>query len=160
MALYTERRVKKLVLRLKEEYDGLIRTQREEMRRLKEENRNLSARLLQLEGERAGVADALVFAAKESEKFAADRKAEAENENKELLLLAEKCRLLSEKLQEKYPDHEDILEFSRFTEELRRGLGEETGETSEFNMEDVIAPKQPLDLGKLCRELGLMEDDV
>ena len=30
---------------------------------------------------------------------------------------------------------------------------------SGFHMEDVLAPKKPLDLGKLCKDLGLMEED-
>ena len=40
---------------------------------------------------------------------------------------------------------------------------EALGETSEeeedgLDMEEVLAPKQPLDLGKLCKDLGLMEE--
>lgn len=158
MALYTEGRVKKLVVRLKEEYDRALARQREQTAALKEENRALKARVLKLEGERREVADALILAAKERKQVAARTAAEAENERTELLLLAGKCRRLSEDLQKKYPDAEDVAAFSAYAEELGVAVGESREET--FNMDDVIAPKQPLDLGKLCRSLGLMEEDA
>ena len=78
-----------------------------------------------------------------------------------MLLLAEKCRLLSEKLLAKYPDREDVSAFSAFVEKLHATLGEDepSAEEDGFNMDDVLNPKQPLDLGKLCKELDLMEED-
>lgn len=159
MALYTGKRVKRLIARLKEEYETALNEQLGAAARLKEENRTLRARLLVLEEERANVADALVLAAKEGDRLSAERARAAENENRELLLLADKCRLLSDRLQEKYPDREDVAEFSAFTAQLLKELGEEEA-PSGFNMDDVIAPKYPLDLGKLCKEMGVMEDDL
>lgn len=158
--LYSGRRVKKLITRIQREYGAALEEKQREMGLLKEENRMLEARVLKLEEERGSVADALIFASKARETLSEEQKKAQENENRELKLLADKCRRLSETLQEKYPDREEVAEFSRYTEELRRGLGEEEAEDTGFNMDDVIAPKQPLDLGKLCRDLGLMEEDT
>ena len=72
--------------------------------------------------------------------------------------LAEKCRLLLDRLLAKYPDEEDTRDFEAFTTELRQQLGEDIGDENGFNMDDVLAPKEPLDLEKLCKELDLMED--
>ena len=157
--LYSEKSVRELILRMKEEYDGVVRGQRELIERLKEENRTLLARLSVLEGERGEVSDALVHAVKEGARIREQNGKVAENERKELLLLAEKCRLLLTKLSAKYPDEEDIADFKAFTEALEEELGIDREEETGFNMEDVIAPKGPLDLGELCRGLGLMEED-
>ena len=160
MKLYSEKKVRTLVERLREEYEEVVRSQREVLESLKEENRVLSARASQLEGERGEVSSALVHAVKEGERIKEEGLHTAENERKELLLLAEKCRLLSARLTEKYPDEEDCADFAAFTDALREKLGEtEESEEVAFNMDDVLFPKQPLDLGDLCRGLGLMEDD-
>ena len=53
--LFSEKDVNKLVLRLKEEYDGVLARQRAAAEELKEENRRLRARVLELEGERGSV---------------------------------------------------------------------------------------------------------
>ena len=155
---YKEKEVKALVARLKEEYEGVVRALREEKEELKEENRLLSARLSVLESQRSEVSVALMRAVKEGERIKEESSAEAEGEKKELLLLAEKCRLLSERLLQKYPDEEDVKAFAAFNEELNARLGGES-EESGFNMDDVLSPKEPLDLEKLCKDLGLMEDD-
>lgn len=156
--MYSEKSVKKLVARLKKEYDAVLATHREETEELKEENRQLRARLSVLEGERGTVSDALVHAVREGERIREESEKSLENEKKELLLLMEKCRLLSERLTKKYPDAEDTLEFAAFTAELAERMGESTPEP-QFDMDEVIAPKGPLDLGQLCRDLGLMEED-
>ena len=83
---------------------------------------------------------------------------EEENARREFELLSEKCRLLSESLLKKYPDAEDSKAFSAFTDSLAQQISGEEGESS-FDLDEVLAPKQPLDLGKLCKELGLMEED-
>ncbi len=155
MALYTGVRVKKLVARLKEEYDGALAAQRRAADGLKEENRQLKARVMQLERERREVADALILAAKERERAARESAAEDENEKREMRLLASRCREACAQILEKYPAAEDAAALSAYAERLCP-----SGEESGFDMEEVIAPKQPLDLGKLCRSLGLMEEDA
>ncbi len=156
--LFSEKDVKKLVLRLKTEYNEVLIKQHALAEELKEENRNLRARLSQLERERGDVSSALVRAVREGERVKAEGLEAAENERRELKLLAEKCRLLLDRLLAKYPDEEDTRDFEAFTTELRQQLGEDIGDENGFNMDDVLAPKEPLDLEKLCKELDLMED--
>jgi len=155
---YKEKDVKKLVERIREEYSLVVERYKDGNLRLKEENTELRARLSVLEGERENVSQALVHAVSEGDRIKRDGELEAENRNRELMLLAEKCRLLSDRLLKKYPDEEDCAEFAAFTDSLRENLGMEE-EPTEFDMEEVLAPKQPLDLEKLCRDLGVMGDD-
>ena len=165
---YKEKEVKALVARIKEEYDAVVKSQREAQEELKEENRQLRARLSVLEGQRSEVSAALLRAVAEGERIKQECAAQLDSEKKELSLLAEKCRLLSERLIQQYPDKDDVNEFKTFTDALRSHLGEEVeesvGEDEEdeetgFDMDDVLNPKEPLDLGNLCKELGLMEED-
>lgn len=157
--LYRERDVKALVARLKAEYDGVLQSVREMAEELKAENRALRARISVLEGERSDVSEALLVAVREGERVKKESVEISAGERKELMLLAEKCRLLADRLNEKYPDEEDVSDFTAFTAELKKQLGEEGEEESGFNMDDVLAPKEPLDLEKLCKDLGVMEDD-
>ena len=155
--LYTKRDVQMLVRRLRDEYDAALKEQKAASEELKAENRALSARVSELEGERGSVSEALVHAVKEGERIKEEGSRAAENGQKEFALLAEKCRLFLAKLMQKYPDEEDPQAFAAFVESLSGALGEEE-EESGLDMDEVLAPKQPLDLGKLCKDLGLMED--
>lgn len=155
--LYTKRDVQMLVRRLRDEYDAALKEQKAASEELKAENRALSARVSELEGERGSVSEALVHAVKEGERIKEEGSRAAENGQKEFALLAEKCRLFLAKLMQKYPDEEDTQAFAAFVESLSGALGEEE-EVSGLDMDEVLAPKQPLDLGKLCKDLGLMED--
>lgn len=155
LGLYSKKDVEKLVDRLREEYEEALRTQRQAAEELKEENRNLAARVSQLEAERATVADALVDAVKAGERIRKESEDAAANGGKELSLLIAKCRLLSGNLMAKYPDAEDVKAFSDFVDALQSEASEEE---DGLDMDEVLAPKYPLDLGKLCKELGLMED--
>lgn len=158
--LYSGKSVRKLVSRLKEEYEGVVRQHQAAAEALKEENSALRARISTLEGERGNVSSALVHATAEGERIKDEMLKTCENERKELKLLAEKCRLLTDRLTQKYPDEEDVSDFAAFLSALKKQLGEEEEEEETgFNMDDVLAPKEPLDLGKLCKELGLMEED-
>lgn len=155
LGLYSKKDVEKLVDRLREEYEEALRTQRQAAEELKEENRNLAARVSQLEAERATVADALIDAVKAGERIRKESEDAAANGGKELSLLIAKCRLLSGNLMAKYPNAEDVKAFSDFVEALQSEASEEE---DVLDMDEVLAPKYPLDLGKLCKELGLMED--
>lgn len=164
MKKYKEKEVTALVSRLKEEYEAVVKRQREAAEELKEENRQLRARLSVLEGQRSEISAALLRAVAEGERIKQESAAQADSEKRELVLLAEKCRILSERLTEQYPDKDDVQEFQTFTDALRShlGEGEETESEEEecsFNMDDVLNPKEPLDLGNLCKELGLMEEE-
>ena len=155
LGLYSKEDVEKLVDRLREEYEEALRTQRQAAEELKEENRNLAARVSQLQAERATVADALIDAVKAGERIRKESEEAAANGGKELSLLIAKCRLLSGNLMAKYPDAEDVKAFSDFVEALQSEASEEE---EGLDMEEVLAPKYPLDLAKLCKELELMDD--
>ena len=155
LGLYSKKDVEKLVDRLREEYEEALRTQRQAAEKLKEENPNLGPRVTQLEAERATFADALIDAVKAGERIRKESEDAAANGGKELSLLIAKCRLLSGNLMAKYPDAEDVKAFSDFVEALQSEASEEE---DVLDMDEVLAPKYPLDLGKLCKELGLMED--
>ena len=155
--LYTKRDVQMLVRRLRDEYDAALKEQKAASVELKAENRALSARVSELEGERGSVSEALVHAVKEGERIKEEGSRAAENGQKEFALLAEKCRLFLAKLMQKYPDEEDTQAFAAFVDSLSGALAEEEEESGLY-MDEVLAPKQPLDLGKLCKDLGLMED--
>lgn len=155
--LYTKRDVEKLVRRLREEYSAVLGQQQAAAEAIKAENCTLAARVSELEAERSGVSQALIGAEKERERIREESAREAENGAKELSLLIAKCRLLSQTLAAKYPDADDVRAFSAFVETLRGAAAEEEEETT-LDMDEVLAPKQPLDLGKLCKDLGLMED--
>lgn len=152
--LYSEKDVKKLVARLKAEYEETVDSHRAAEEGLKEENRRLRARVSELETERSGAFSA--FAAADAAKDAARKEGEqaCEAERRELALLIQKCRTALDRLRAKYPDEEDVAAFDAFCRELN-------GETDEdgFDMSEVTSPKGPLDLGKLCKELGVMEDE-
>lgn len=155
--LYTEKDVRKLVARLKEEYEEAIARQREAAEELKDANRTLEARVLELENERAGAIAAFSAAEKEREAVRKEGESVLENDRREIVLLKQKCRLMLENLQRKYPDEEDTRMLRAFLD----GLGETPRDEEEtgFNLDDVTSPKQPLDLKKLCLDLGLTEDD-
>ncbi len=158
LKFYSEKDVRKLVLTLKEEYEDALRRQRQLAERYKEENRTLKARLSVLEGERGRVSSAMVHAVNAGEQIRRNNALEAEQQKKELLLLAEKCRLLSERVQKLCPDEEDSLAFLEFTTLLNTQLGVEE-EQSGLNMNEVLAPDYPLDLAKLCKDMGVMEEE-
>ncbi len=157
MKRYKESDVKLLVRRLREEYDGVVRSQREAAEEIKEENRRLRAKISELEVERGTVASAILDAKKAGEEIRKESEKEAENGKKELTLLAEQCRLLLARLTDKYPDEAEVKDFSAFCNALFEKVGMKEEEESGFNMDDVLAPKEPLDLGKLCKDLGLMD---
>lgn len=153
---YSEKQVRSLVNKLKEEYDGVVRQGREAFDELKEENKELRARVSLLESERQDVVRALLDAEKAGDAIKKSREAEAENAYRELSLLSEQCRVLLSRLMKKYPDEDDVRDFSAFCDALNErlnGVGE-----SGFDMGEVLAPKLPLDLESLCRDLGLMQE--
>ena len=154
---YSEREVKALVHKLKEEYDGAVRSGREAFDELKEENGRLLARIAVLEKEREGVKDALVNAEKAGESIKQNAAAETQNKSRELALLAEQCRSLLSRLNQKYPNEAEVKDFNAFCDALYEKLNL-TPSDSGFNLDEVLSPKGPLDLEKLCRDLGVMGD--
>ena len=135
-----------------------MRLGREAFEDLKEENEELLARIAVLEKERESVKDALVHAEKAGEQIKENGEAEAENKSRELTLLAEQCRVLLARLNEKYPNEAEVKDFNAFCSALYEKLNLPQESESGFNMNEVLSPKHPLDLEKLCRDLGVMGD--
>ena len=150
--------MQRLAARLKEEYENALSRERALTKELRDQNSVLRAKVSELENERESVAGAMLRAEKEGERIRKEGELSLENERREFALLSEKCRLLSERLLKKYPDEEDSAAFAAFNEEFNARLAG-TDDDNGFNMDDVLSPKQPLDLGNLCKQLGLMEDD-
>lgn len=157
---YSEKQVKAIVHKLREEYEGAVRQGKEAFDELKEENKRLLARLSVLEGERSGVTDALVNAEKAGEEIKKTVEAAAENKSRELMLLAEQCRVLLARLNAKYPDEAEVRDFNVFCGALFDRLRLTRENDNGFNLDEVLTPKEPLDLEKLCRELGLMGEKL
>ena len=157
--MYSKQTVEKLVGRLREEYAAVLKKQQEAVAAIKEENRILAARVSELEAERGNVAEALIGAAREGEELRKEGAREAANSTKELAMLIAKCRLLCNTLTAKYPDAEDVRSFASFVDTLRGAAGEEDYEDT-LDMDEVLAPSKPLDLEKLCKDLGLMEEEA
>ena len=155
---YSAKEVRALVARLKEEYDAVLKRQRDITEEIRQDNRRLRARLSVLEGQKGEVSEALMRAVAEGERIKKEGSNQAESDRRELRLLADKCRLLLSRLSQKYPDEQDVKDFEAFTHTLLVYLGEEEEEEPAFDMDEVLNPKYPLDLGKLCKELGLMDD--
>ena len=156
--LYTKKDMQRLAARLKAEYSKALENQRRLSEELKEQNRTLSARVAELESEREEVTGAMLRAEKEGARIREENERAGENARKEFALLSEKCRLLSERLLKQYPDAEDSAAFAAFSDEFSERLSG-TEESSGFDLDEVLSPKQPLDLGQLCKQLGLMEDE-
>ena len=152
--VYTKHDVETLVARVRAEYEEALKGQKEEAEALKAENRALAARVSELEAARGNVSEALTRAVEEGERIKKESARAAENGQKELALLIEKCRLMLKRLSEKYPDAADTRALEGFLRSLRK----EDEETDGLDMDEVLSPRRPLDLGKLCKELGLMED--
>ncbi len=155
---YSAKEVRALVARLKEEYDAVLKRQRDITEEIRQDNRRLRARLSVLEGQKGEVSEALMRAVAEGERIKKEGSDQAESDRRELRLLADKCRLLLDRLSQKYPDEQDVKDFEAFTHTLLVYLGEEEEEEPAFDMDEVLNPKYPLDLEKLCQELGLMDE--
>ncbi len=189
LGLCREKQVKKVIERLKAEYEAAFREQEAAIAKLKEENRVLKAHSLELEAERENVASALIRAEQEGGRIRAEAQRERENGAREAELLDAKCRALSRALLAKYPMEADVRAFAAFVGEaapeaapeeaaLEEVASEEVvpeevaseevvpeevhvpeEENTGFDLDEVISPKEPLDLEKLCRDLGLMEEE-
>ncbi len=157
LKFYSEKDVRKIVARLKGEYEDALLAQRRIADTIKEENASLKARLSVLERERAQVTATLVHAVNAGEKLRRDGEIELENKRRELSLLVERCRLLSERVKRLLPNREEGKELEQFTAAFMQNLGVKE-EESGLDMNEVLAPDYPLDLEKLCKEMGVMED--
>ena len=184
---FTQQEVEKLIAGLREAYDIKIRQLNYRLEGLVGENRSLRASLAEYKNKENKVSRAIVAAEEKGEEIKAFYRMSAETEWKTLRLFADKWRRLAAQMEELYPGAE-TRKYAVFADNLAALLGrsrafapqgedaaaplptetfdpkaviekyvegeEETG----FNLDDVINPKGELDLEKLCRNLGLMDD--
>lgn len=185
---FTQQEVEKLIAGLREAYDIKIRQLNYRLEGLVSENRSLRASLAEYKDKESKVSRAIVAAEEKGEEIKAFYRMSAETEWKTLRLFADKWKRLAAQMEELYPgadtrkyavfaenlsallgrsrafapqEEEDAsvpppvetFDPKAVIEKYVEGE-EETG----FNLDDVINPKGELDLEKLCRSLGLMED--
>ena len=88
--LFTEKDVRKLIARLREESAKELAECRAALAEIKEENRRLRARLSVLEGERDNVSAALIRAVEEGERIERESRSEGESKMREAVELGKK----------------------------------------------------------------------
>ena len=181
----TQQEAEKLIAGIREAYEIKIRQLNYRLEGLTAENRSLRASLAELKGREGKVGKAIVAAEEKGEEIVRLYRMSAETELNTLRLFAEKWKRLAGQMAgaipaseaKKYADFAENLSALLGKERGRFGVAEESGARQEpfdpkaviekyvegeeetgFNLDDVINPKGELDLEKLCRNLGLMDD--
>ena len=181
----TQQEAEKLIAGIREAYEIKIRQLNYRLEGLTAENRSLRASLAELKGREGKVGKAIVAAEEKGEEIVRLYRMSAETELNTLRLFAEKWKRLAGQMAGAIPASE-AKKYADFAENLSALLGQERGrfgveeergaeqepfdpkaviekyvegeEETGFNLDDVINPKGELDLEKLCRNLGLMDD--
>ncbi len=182
----TQQEAEKLIAGIREAYEIKIRQLNYRLEGLTAENRSLRASLAELKSREGKVGKAIVAAEEKGEEIVRLYRMSAETELNTLRLFAEKWKRLAGQMAGAIPESE-AKKYADFAENLSALLGKERGrfgvsegngaaeqesfdpkaviekyvegeEETGFNLDDVINPKGELDLEKLCRNLGLMDD--
>ena len=186
---FTQQETEKLIAGIREAYESKIRQLNYRLDGLVSENRSLRASLAEYKSREGRVGRAIVAAEEKGEEIRELYRMSAETELRTLRLFADKWKKLAAQMAEVFPKGEAekyagfaddlaaLLGKERFAlpeeeeappapaaegkfdpkaviEKYVEGE-EETG----FNLDDVLNPKGKLDLEKLCRSLGLMEEE-
>ena len=186
---FTQQETEKLIAGIREAYEIKIRQLNYRLDGLVSENRSLRASLAEYKSREGRVGRAIVAAEEKGEEIRELYRMSAETELRTLRLFADKWKKLAAQMAEVFPKGEAekqkgfaddlaaLLGQERFAlpedaeappapaaegkfdpkaviEKYVEGE-EETG----FNLDDVLNPKGKLDLEKLCRSLGLMEEE-
>ncbi len=181
----TQQEAEKLIAGIREAYEIKIRQLNYRLEGLTAENRSLRASLAEMKSREGKVGKAIVAAEEKGEEIVRLYRMSAETELNTLRLFAEKWKRLAGEMAgaipaseaKKYAEFADNLsallgkEREKFGAEEKVSEGEafdpkaviekyvEGEEETGFNLDDVINPKGELDLEKLCRNLGLMDDN-
>lgn len=181
----SQQETEKLIGGIREAYEAKIRQLNYRIESLNTENRNLRASLAEYKNKESKVGKAIVHAEEKGEEIVRLYRMTAETELKTLKLFSEKWKKLAEEMLGVFPQGE-AEKYMAFADELAALLGKEEGhflpweekqaqkeefdpkaiigrymedeEETGFNLDDVLNPKGELDLAKLCRGLGLMDD--
>lgn len=183
---FKQEEVEKLIAGIREAYETKIRRLEYRNEGLVSENRTLRASLAEMKGRESKVGKALVAAETKGEEIKEFYRMSAETEWKTLQLFADKWKKLAAQMADVIPK-DDAEKYTKFADDLAALLGKERGkfrtedeaapgeepfdpkavigkyiesedENTGFNLDDVLNPKGELDLEKLCRDLGLMDD--
>lgn len=179
----TQQEAEKLIAGIREAYEIKIRQLNYRLDGLTAENRVLRASLAEYKSREGKVGKAIVAAEEKGEEIVQMYRMSAETELSSLRLFADKWKRLAAQMAGAIPVDE-AKKYAEFAENLSALLGKERGrfgmneqaqpeqfdpkaviekyvegeEETGFNLDDVINPKGELDLEKLCRNLGLMDD--
>ena len=183
---FKQEEVEKLIAGIREAYETKIRRLEYRNEGLVSENRTLRATLAEMKNRESKVGKALVAAETKGEEIKEFYRMSAETEWKTLRLFADKWKKLAAQMAGVIPK-DDAEKYTKFADDLAALLGKEQGkfraengsapdeepfdpkavigkyieseeEDTGFNLDDVLNPKGVLDLEKLCRGLGLMDD--
>lgn len=153
---FSRKEVKDIIRRVSKDYEEQIATLRGRANELIDENRQLSARLSELEGDRNNVSDALITSIDAGKKLEEKSLAYVENQMRGIRLIADRSRRLAEDLKAKYPAESDCAELNEFFDRLEELL---SGETEGYMFEqDKNAEITDADLENICKELGIKDD--
>ncbi len=181
----TQQEAEKLIAGIREAYEVKIRQLNYRLDGLTAENRILRASLAEYKSREKKVGKAIVAAEEKGEEIVQMYRMSAETELRSLRLFADKWKRLAAQMAGAIPAAE-AKKYEEFAENLSALLGRERGrfgmegeqaqeqepfdpkaviekyvegeEETGFNLDDVLNPKGELDLEKLCRNLGLMDD--
>lgn len=183
---YSKKDFEKLAEGMKTAYEQHIRQLEERVDRLNVENKNLRAACAEYQSREKRVGQAIVDAEEKGSEIKELYRLNAECELRTLQMFAEKWKRLAAQMADSMPKGEGE-KYAAFADHLAALLGREStaffgddppsaeempfdpkkrieryvAEESDtgFNLDDVLNPKQELDLEKLCRELGLMDEE-
>lgn len=183
---YYKKDFEKLAEGMKTAYEQRIRQLEERVDRLNVENKNLRAACAEYQSREKRVGQAIVDAEEKGSEIKELYRLNAECELRTLQMFAEKWKRLAAQMADSMPKGEGE-KYAAFADHLAALLGREStaffsddppsaeempfdpkkrieryvAEESDtgFNLDDVLNPKQELDLEKLCRELGLMDEE-
>ena len=182
---YSKKDFEKLAEGMKTAYEQRIRQLEERVDRLNVENKNLRAACAEYQSREKRVGQAIVDAEEKGSEIKELYRLNAECELRTLQMFAEKWKRLAAQMAGVIPK-DDAEKYAKFADDLAALLGKERGkfraqdsapdeepfdpkavigkyieseeEDTGFNLDDVLNPKGELDLEKLCRDLGLMDD--
>ncbi len=179
---FTQKETEQLIAGIREAYETKIRQLEYRLEGLTAENRSLRASLAEYKDREGKVGRAIVDAESKGEEIKALYRMTAETEWRTLKLFADKWKKLAAQMRDVIPAGE-AKRYAEFAENLSALLGQDPGfaggapeteepfdpkevigryvegeEESGFNLDEVLNPKGELDLEKLCRNLGLMDE--
>ena len=178
---FTQKETEQLIAGIREAYETKLRQLQYRLEGLEGENRSLRASLAEMKEREGQIGRAIVHAEGKGEEIKEFYRLSAETEWRTLKLFCDKWRALAASMAGGIPAAEQ-KKYAGFADDLAALIGrrkaqfvpaaeEETfdpkaviekyvegEEESGFNLDDVLNPKGKLDLEKLCRNLGLMDD--